>query len=291
LNIVLISTAVFLIVRLTGDPASILVPERGSADTVAIVRGRLGLDRPLIEQYLSFMADIAKFDLGVSFTGRPVTSILLEYLPATVSLALAAIVVSIGVAIPLGVVSAIRKGSMLDTIARTVALLGQSIPSFWLAIMLILVFGVVLQWFPVAHKGGPESYVLPAIAMGWAAVAGIVRLTRSSMLDVMGSDYVQMARAKGLPARTIYMKHAFRNAVIPVLTFSGLVFAAFLNGAVVVENVFAWPGLGTLTLSAVERRDFPVVQGMVIVTAVILTFINLCVDILYAFLDPRIRYH
>jgi ABC-type dipeptide/oligopeptide/nickel transport system permease component len=184
----------------------------------------------------------------------------------------------------------VYRGTWIDTVARSVALFGQSVPSFWLAIVLVLIFAVVLGLLPVAYRSGPESYVLPAVAMGWAAVAGIVRLIRSSMLDVLDSDYVRMARAKGMPPRTVVVKHALRSAMIPVLTFAGLVLASFMNGSVVVESVFAWPGIGTMTLDAVSGRDFPVVQGAVIMIAVFFIVINLLVDILYAFVDPRIRY-
>jgi peptide/nickel transport system permease protein len=290
LGIVFITTLVFLLVRLTGDPAQILVSDFAPIDVQERIRERLGLDRPLYEQYASYMGGLLRGDLGESFTGRPVVDILAQYLPATVSLAAVAFAVSLLIAVPLGILSAVYRGSWIDTVARGVALFGQSVPSFWLAIVLVLVFAVILDLLPVAYRSGPESYVLPAVAMGWAAVAGIVRLIRSSMLDVLDSDYVRMARAKGMPSRSVVVKHALRSALIPVLTFTGLVLASFLNGSVVVESVFAWPGVGTMTLDAVSGRDFPVVQGAVIMIAVFFIVINLVVDILYAFVDPRIRY-
>jgi len=290
IGILFIITLVFVLVRLTGDPATILVNDFAPIDVQERVRERLGLDRPYHEQYLAYLGGLVRFDLGESFSGRPVSAIILQYLPATLTLALAALTVAVVVAVPLGILSAVYRGTWVDTVARAVALLGQSIPSFWLAIMLVLIFGVLLLWLPVAYRGGPASYVLPAIAMGWAAVAGIVRLIRSSMLDVLDSDYVRMARAKGLPPRVVIVHHALRSAMIPVLTFTGLLLGSFMNGSVVVESVFAWPGVGTMTLSAVSGRDFPVVQGAVILFAVFFITINLMVDILYAFLDPRIRY-
>jgi peptide/nickel transport system permease protein len=290
ISILFIATAVFIVVRLTGDPINVYVPEYAPASTQELVRHRLGLDKPVIEQYASFLGGLLTLDLGTSFTSRPVLEILLEHLPATASLALVSVGVAVILAIPLGILSAAYRGSFIDTVARTIALFGQSVPSFWFAIMLILIFGVVLRWFPVAQQSGWDSYVLPAIAIGWAPVAGIVRLTRSSMLEVMDSDYVRMARAKGVPVQVIYVKHALRNAIIPVITYTGLVLAAFLNGSLVVENVFAWPGVGKMALDGVTSRDFPVVQGVVLMSAIFLIAINLLVDILYVFIDPRIRY-
>jgi len=254
------------------------------------VRERLGLDRPLYEQYGTYIAGLATLDLGESFTGRPVLEILLERLPATVSLALVALGITLLVAVPLGIVAAVYRGSVADTFARAIALLGQSVPSFVLAIMLVLAFAVLLPLFPVAFRSGPSSYILPAVAMAGVAVAGVVRLIRSSMLDVLDSDYVRMARAKGLPSRSIVIKYAFRSALIPVLTYTSLLLGIFMNGSVVVESIFGWPGVGKMVLDSVSIRDFPVVQGAVIMIAIIFITINLIVDVLYAVLDPRIRY-
>jgi len=290
LGLIFISTLVFFLVRLTGDPARILMSDFAPLELREQLAERLGLDRPLYEQYFSYMSGLVRLDLGDSFNGQPVLDILLARLPATASLALAALVVAIILGLPLGILSAVYRGSAIDMFSRSVALFGQSVPAFWLAIMLVLIFSVILRIFPVAFGTGPESYVLPSIAIGWAAVAGIARLVRSSMLDVLDSDYVRMARAKGLPPHVVVVKHAFRSAIIPVLTFSGLVIGSFLNGSVVVETVFAWPGLGKLTMDAVNGRDFPVVQGAVIMIAVFFITINLIVDLLYAYLDPRIRY-
>jgi peptide/nickel transport system permease protein len=290
LGLVFITTLVFFLVRLTGDPSRVLMSDFAPVELQEQIRERLGLDRPLLEQYISYMSSVLTLDFGHSFSGRPVIDILLARLPATASLAFAALLIAILLGVPLGILSAVRQGSAVDIFSRTVALFGQSVPAFWLAIMLVLVFAVLLGWFPVAYSRGIESYVLPAIAVGWAAVAGIARLVRSSMLDVLDSDYVRMARAKGLPPRVVVVKHAFRSAIIPVLTFGGLVLGSFLNGSVVVETVFAWPGLGTMTMDAVNSRDFPVVQGAVIMIAMFFITINLLVDVLYAFVDPRIRY-
>jgi peptide/nickel transport system permease protein len=289
-SIFLIVTLVFILVRLTGDPSSIYVDERALIEVQERVRERLGLDRPLFEQYGTYIAGLATLDLGESFTGRPVLDILLERLPATVSLALVALGITLLVAIPLGIIAAVYRGSVADTFARAIALLGQSIPSFVLAIMLVLVFAVLLPLFPVAFRSGPSSYILPAVAMAGVAVAGVVRLIRSSMLDVLDSDYVRMARAKGLSSRSIIIKYAFRSALIPVLTYTSLLLGVFMNGSVVVESIFGWPGVGKMVLDSVSIRDFPVVQGAVIMIAIIFITINLIVDVLYAVLDPRIRY-
>lgn len=290
LGLIFIATLVFFLVRLTGDPGRILTSEFAPVEVQDQIRERLGLDRPLYVQYANYMTDLVKGDLGRSFNGQPVIDILLERLPATASLAFTALVVAVLLGVPLGVLSAVYRGSAVDVFSRTVALFGQSVPSFWLAIMLVLIFAVMLRIFPVAYSDGPEAYVLPSIAVGWAAVAGIARLVRSSMLDVLGSDYVHMARAKGLPESVVVLKHGLRSAMVPVLTFSGLVLGSFLNGSVVVETVFAWPGIGQLTLDAVTGRDFPVVQGAVLLIAVFFMTINLAVDVLYSVLDPRIRY-
>lgn len=289
-SIFVIVTLVFLLVRLTGDPSSIYIDDYATEEIQERVRERLGLDRSILEQYGTYIAGVVTLDLGESFTGRPVLDILFERLPATVSLALAAMTITLVVGVPLGILAALRRDSATDAVARGVALLGQSVPSFWLAIMLVLVFAVLLPIFPVAFRSGPTSYVLPAIAMAGVAVAGVVRLIRSSMLDVLNSDYVRMARAKGLPTRSITFKYAFRSALIPVLTYTSLLLANFLNGSVVVESVFAWPGVGTMVLDAVSIRDFPVVQGAAIMIAIIFITINLVVDVTYAALDPRIRY-
>jgi peptide/nickel transport system permease protein len=295
-NIFFITVLVFLLARATGDPAESFVPDDLPQEAVIAMRERLGLDRPLIQQYWVFIKNLAQGDLGTSLQGhRPVTEMILERIPATFSLALVAMAFAMAMGIPLGVLSAVYRDTFIDRVAKVVAFLGQSTPPFWLAIMLILFFGVFLfeqglPSLPISGRGGPATYIMPAFAMGWAVVAGVVRLTRSSMLDVLDSDYMTMARAKGLNERTVIWKHALRNALIPVLTYSGLILAAFMNGSVVIEQVFAWPGLGRLALVSVTGRDYPVVQGVVIVVGIILIVINLAVDILYAWVDPRIRY-
>jgi peptide/nickel transport system permease protein len=296
INVFFITILVFLLARATGDPAEALIADDLPREAVVALRARLGLDQPLYYQYWVFLKDLLQGDLGTSLTAhRPVLEMIIERIPATFSLAMAAMAFALGIGIPLGVLSAVYRNSAIDRIAKAVAFLGQSTPPFWLAVMLILLLGVFLfeqglPSLPVSGRGGPESYIMPAFAMGWAVVAGIVRLTRSSMLDVLESDYMTMARAKGLSHRALIWKHALRNALIPVVTYSGLILAGFMNGSVVIEQVFAWPGLGRLALVSVTGRDYPVVQGVVIVVGTFLILINLAVDVLYAFIDPRIRY-
>ncbi len=296
INVLFISLLVFLLARATGDPADYLIPDGLPPQAAADLRARLGLDLPLYEQYFRFLSSAARGDLGMSVIGhRPVLGVILERVPATFSLAVVAMVIALGIGVPLGVLSAVKRGTMVDRAAKVVAFLGQSTPPFWLAVMLILFFGVFLfekglPALPVSGRGGPSTYVLPAFAMGFAVVAGVVRLTRSSMLDVLNKDYITMARAKGLSPRAVTWRHALRNALIPLVTYAGLIFAAFLSGSIVVEQIFAWPGLGRLLIISISQRDFPVVQGVVIILGVILILINIAVDILYAFIDPRIRF-
>jgi peptide/nickel transport system permease protein len=296
LNILFITVVVFLLARSIGDPAEAFIPDDYPVEAVVALRAKLGLDKPLYHQYWLFIKDLAQGDLGTSIEGhRPVRQMLVERLPATFSLAVAAMVVALAMGIPLGVLSAVYRDSFIDRVAKIVAFLGQSTPSFWLAIMLILFFGVFLYQhelpsLPVSGRGGPTTYILPALTLGWYVVAGLVRLTRSSMLDVLDSDYVTMARAKGLAEKVVIWKHALRNGLIPVVTYLGLIFGGFMNGSVVVEQVFAWPGVGRMALTAVSGRDFPVIQGVVIIVGVFFILINLMVDLLYPFIDPRIKY-
>ena len=286
-----IATLVFALSRAAGDPAELFTANLAAPEAEQMMRQRLGLDQPLYKQYVIYMGHLIQGDLGTSARSNvTVTQILKERMPATFSLALSAIGIAIVFSIPLGVLSAIYRDTPVDWIAKGVAFLGQSMPSFWLGLMLILLFAVILGWVSPAGKGGIGSYILPGFTLGWAAMAGIVRLMRSSMLDVLDSDYVTMARAKGLPEIMVISKHALRNALIPVITYASLIFGAFMNGSVVVESVFAWPGIGRVALNSVLGRDFPVVQGVVIVFGTFFIIINLIVDILYAVIDPRIKY-
>ena len=286
-----IATLVFVLSRSIGDPAEIFTARNSGVDAREIMAQKLGLDKPLYHQYALYMGQLVRGNLGKSVrNGIPVTQILAERLPATFILGFIALIFAVGVSIPLGVLGAVYRDSPIDWIAKVIAFLGQSMPPFWLGIMLIILFAVVWGVVPPAGKLGPTSYILPAFTLGWAVMAGMVRLVRSSMLDVLDSDYVTMARAKGLAEIVVVSKHGLRNALIPVITYSSLILGAFMNGSVVVEQVFAWPGIGTVAVQSVVSRDFPVIQGVVIVFGGFFILINFFVDILYAVIDPRIKY-
>ena len=286
-----IATLVFILSRSIGDPAEVFTARNSGVDAREIMAAKLGLDRPVHEQYLKFLGQLVRLDLGDSVSnGIPVTQILVERMPATLTLGLVALIFALALSLPLGVLGAVYRDSAIDWIAKVLAFLGQSMPPFWSGIMLIILFAVVWEMLPPAGKGGWQSYILPGFTLGWGVMAGMVRLVRSSMMDVLDSDYVAMARAKGLPEAVVIGKHALRNALLPVLTYSSLVLGAFMNGSVVVEQVFAWPGIGTSAVQSVVRRDFPVIQGVVIVFGSFFILINLFVDILYAVIDPRIKY-
>jgi peptide/nickel transport system permease protein len=287
----ILSVAIFLSVHLTGDPAAYLLGPVAVSHDYEQLKKNLGLDRPLIVQYGDFLLSISRLDFGTSFiAGRSSRDILLERLPATLQLAGAAFALSIVVGVPLGILSAIKRDSFVDSFGKFFAILGIATPNFWIAIMLILFFGALLGWLPTYGRGGIEHFILPAFVLGWSAMAGMVRLGRSSMLEVMDSEYVKFARIKGLAERLVVWKHALKNAVIPILTFGGLTLAGLLNGSVAVEVVFAWPGIGRLMLQGIQTRDFPVVQATVLAAGFFYVVTALLVDILYAYVNPRIRY-
>ena len=291
ITLLILSVAVFLSVRITGDTAIYMMgPDAGRTEYEAM-RKKLGLDRPLIIQYGDFLTDIVRADFGKShFLERPARDVLFERLPATLQLAAAAFVLALVVGIPLGVLSAIKRDSFVDNFGKLFATLGIATPNFWIAIMLIMLFGAILGWLPTYGRGGLNHFVLPAFVLGWSAMAGMVRLGRSSMLEVLDSEYVKFARVKGLNERLVIWKHALKNAVIPLLTFSGLTLAGLLNGSVAVEVVFAWPGIGRLMLQGINARDFPIVQATVMASGLFYILTALLVDILYAYVNPRIRY-
>ena len=290
-TLLILSVAVFLSVHISGDAAVLLVgPDATDADYEQIKKN-MGLDRPLVVQYGDFLTDIARGDFGRShLMRRSARDVLLERLPATLQLAGAAFLLSVLVGIPLGIVSALKRDSLLDNFGKFFAILGIATPNFWIAIMLILLFGAILGWLPTYGRGGPEHFILPAFVLGWSAMAGMVRLGRSSMLDVMDSEYVKFARVKGLHERLVVWKHALKNAVIPLLTFGGLTLAGLLNGSVAIEVVFAWPGIGRLMLEGISRRDFPIIQATVMAAGIFYIVTALLVDILYAYVNPRIRF-
>jgi peptide/nickel transport system permease protein len=283
---------VFLMVRLApGDPAVLLAGEFATPETLEAIRARYGLDRSLPEQFLIYLEALLRGDLGESARSRrPVLEELKTYFPNTLELASAAILVAVLTGIPLGVLAALRPGSSLDLSVMVLALLGVSMPVFWFGLLAILIFSVGLGWFPVAGKGTLAHLVLPAITLGINATALLARMTRGTLLEVLSQDYIRTARAKGLAERVVIFKHALRNALIPVVTVVGLEFGTLLSGAVITETIFAWPGLGQLLVGSILARDYPVVQGAVLLVAISFVLINLLVDLLYAAIDPRVRY-
>jgi ABC-type dipeptide/oligopeptide/nickel transport system permease component len=286
-----ISTIVFGVLRLSGDPAMLLLPQEASVEDVMRLRHDLGLDDPLLLQYLRFLANSAVGNFGESLRHRePAMGLVRSHLWATLELAFAAFLIAAVVAVPIGVLAAVKPHSLHDHAVMTLTLIGQSAPTFWIGIMLILAFGVKLHWFPIGGRGTLAHLVLPALTLGAFAMASIARLTRSAMLDVLRLDYINTARAKGLSNRRVIWKHALKNAAIPVVTIMGLQFGALLGGAVVTETVFSWPGIGRLAIQGIYNRDYPVVQATVFVAAGFFVVINFVVDLLYTILDPRIRY-
>jgi peptide/nickel transport system permease protein len=283
--------AVFLSVHLTGDPALFLLgPESTEADYQQMKKN-MGLDKPLAVQYGLFLSRAVRADFGEShISEQPARKELLERLPATLQLAGAAFLLTMAMGIPLGILSAVKRDSIFDYFGKFFAVVGIAAPSFWIAIMLILLFGAMLGWLPTFGRGGIDHFILPAFVLSWSGMAGVLRLARSSMLEVLDSEYVKFARIKGLSERLVVYKHALKNATIPVLTFSGLTLAGLLNGSVVIEVVFAWPGIGLLMLQGITQRDFPVVQATVLAAGFFYIVTALIVDILYAYVNPRIRY-
>jgi len=287
-----VSVLVFVILRvLPGDPARMLLPDGAPESAVAELNRQLGLREPLVVQYGLFLASVARGDFGQSFQYRaPALRVVLERLPATVQLTLAAMLITVACGVSLGIFTAVRRGTRYDVAGTIVAVLGQSLPNFWLGIMLILLFGVALRWLPTSGFAGWTSLVLPAVTLAAFPTALVARLTRSSMLEILNRDYIRTGRAKGLAERSVVFRHALRNAAIPVLTVIGLQIGALLGGAVITESIFAWPGMGKLIVDAIFFRDFPVVQTVLILSATVFVVINLAVDLLYTVIDPRIRY-
>jgi peptide/nickel transport system permease protein len=313
-----VSLVVFVLVRLIpGDPAAILLGQTASPERVAQVRSQLGLDKPLPVQYALYLKGAAQGNLGDSIvTGRSVTAELRERLPATVELTLFAMLVAVLVGIPVGVIAAVRQYSLMDRVTSVLALTGVSMPIFWLAMILIVLFGVRLRWFPfpgrldvpldektglvlvdslletnwAAFKDGLMHLVMPALALGTIPMAVITRMTRSSVLEVLGEDYIRTARAKGLSSGSVIFRHALKNAMLPVITVIGLQLGLLLGGAVITETIFAWPGIGQIAYESIYRRDYAMIQAVVLYGAALFVLMNLLVDILYAVADPRVRY-
>jgi len=292
LSMLVVISIVFVLTRLSGSPLHLLLDVNATQRDQEILARHLGLDQPLPVQYAIYVKNIALGDFGKSvLTRRPVTEHIWERLPATVELGFVAMFLSVLIGVPLGMYSAVRRGGIMDGAARVFAVLGQSMPTFWLGLMLILFFAVVLGVLPAGGRGGLLHLVLPAFTLGYFTSAAILRLTRSSMLEVLGSDYIRFARLKGLPEPVVLWKHGLKNALLPVVTFAVMLFVQFLGGAVVTETVFAWPGLGRLILESITTRDYPIVQAGVLVLSALYLTGNLFVDMLYSYLNPRIRHY
>lgn len=287
-----VSLAVFLIGAATpGDPVLIMLGEAAPPGEVERLRSRLGLDLPWYLQYLHFVAQAIQGDLGLSYRGKlPVLPELLARFPATLELTASAMLFAVLFGVSLGILAAVRRGSALDRVAVLVAVVGSSMPVFWSGLLMILLFSLALGWLPASGRGSPAQLIMPALTLGLGAAALIARMTRSGMLEALGQDYVRTARAKGLTERATVIRHALKNALIPVVAVIGLQVGGLLAGAVLTETVFAWPGLGRLTVQAIEQRDFPLLRGAVLLAATTFTLVNLVVDLLFASLDPRIRY-
>ncbi|WEX08863.1 ABC transporter permease [Chelativorans sp. AA-79] len=296
----LVVTIVFVIVRVTpGDPAAVMLGPEATAEDVAALRERLGLDGSIPEQFVAYVGGILRGDLGQSiFLGRPVTQALWERAEPTFFLTIFSLAIAVLIALPVGVASAYWRGSVFDQSMTTLAMLAASVPSFWLALLFIQFFAVKLGWFPTSGYGGPDTtlperlhhLVLPAATLGIVSSALIMRFTRASMLDVLNDDYVRTARSKGMSEWRVVVKHALKNALIPILTVIGLTAALLISGAIVTETVFSLPGVGNLIVSAVLRRDYPVIQGALLIVAGLYVLINFLIDMLYVLVDPRVRY-
>jgi peptide/nickel transport system permease protein len=287
------SLIVFGLARITGDPLNVMLPLEATQEDFERLSKHWGLDKPLHTQYVIFLSKALQGDFGNSWKwhGYTAMGLVWQRLPATLQLAGFALLISALIALPIGVLAAVMKGTPWDAGAKLIALLGQSLPGFWLGIVLMWIFAVHLGWFPTSGKGGIEYMILPAITLGWFQVAAIMRLVRSSMLEVLDSEFVKLTRIKGLAEWKVIWKHCLRNAAIAPLTFFAIIAGVLMTGSVITESVFSWPGTGLLVVDAVRARDFQVVQAVVIVFSAIFILTNLLVDILYAYLDPRIRYH
>ena len=286
-----VSVIIFAMARISGDPRPLLLGEFFTPEQYESVGKSLGLDKSYLEQYWVFLKDLLRGDFGASITeGKPAREVIQRRFMPTLRLGIAAFALSVVVGVPLGILSAVKRGSILDQIGKLVALIGQSAPSFWLGIMLIFFFAVWLKWVPPSGDEEWNSIFLPAITMGWFLVAANMRLVRSAMLDVLDAEYIKLARAKGVPSTSVIWKHAFRNAMIPPLTFAGVTLGSLVTGSVTTELVFAWPGLGLLAIRSTLLSDYPVLQGVVIIFTLLYVTAAFLVDVLYACIDPRIRY-
>jgi peptide/nickel transport system permease protein len=291
LTVLLISTIIFLVIRvIPGDPALVIAGIDASESEIAAIRAKLGTDRPILTQYIHWMWQVLRFDLGISMiSGKPVIDLILERFSLTLTLALFGLIISLVIAIPLGVISAVKRWSFWDYLGMVFSQIGMAIPSFWLGILLLLLLSVKVKLFPLFGSGTLKHLILPSISLGIARAAVLLRLTRASMLEELSKEYIITARSKGLTERLVNYKHALKNALLPVITIAGIQMGYMLGGAIIIEQVFSLPGLGRLFLFGIYQRDFPLIQGGVIFVALIFSLINFVVDILYSLLNPRIR--
>lgn len=288
----IISLMIFVLVYIAGDPVALMLPAEATQEEVQQLRAALGFDQPFYIQFWNYMIDLVQGDFGESYKyGVAALTLVLERMPATFELATASMIIAVVIAVPLGIVSALKPNSIIDLIATGLSVFGKAIPNFWLGIMLILVFAVNLKIMPVSGTGSWKHIILPAITLGTAVSAQITRLVRSNMLEILQQDYIRTAKSKGQKKSVIIFKHAFRNSLVPVITITLLQLASLVGGALITEMIFAWPGVGQLIIQAVYDKDLPIIQAAVFVTAVIILFMNLLSDILYRFLDPRIKYN
>lgn len=286
-----ITTIVFMVLRLSGDPVALMLPPDATVAEIEAFRRELGLDQPLWVQYTRFVAAVVRGDFGESLRHRlPALFLIRLHLPATIELAMLSFIIAVSAAVPAGILAAVRRNTAFDHLTMTLALIGQSAPTFWIGIMLILIFAVSLRWLPIGGRGSVAHLILPAMTLALYAMASIARLTRSAMLETLTRPYITTARSKGLAERLVVWRHALKNAAVPVVTMMGIQLGLLLGGAVVTETVFSWPGIGRLAVSAIYNRDYAVVQAVVFTGALFFLVVNLAVDLLYALLDPRIRY-
>lgn len=284
-------TLVFIMIRVTGDPARLMLSREASAEQIEAFQHKMGYDRPIMVQFIDFMRNAVLGKFGNSLHYRlPALPLILERLPATVELASAALLMAVVVALPLGLIGGSRPGRIWDTLGRAVGLFGQSTPSFWLGLILIIVFAVNLGWLPSFGRGGIKSLIMPAFVLGLGSMGQLVRLTRSAVLEIRSEDYIRTANSKGLQPRIIYYKHVLRNAAIPLVSIIGVHFGYMLGGSIIIESIFAWPGLGGLAAKAISVRDFPLVQAVAIFASLVVVILNFLTDVAYAMIDPRIRY-
>ena len=291
ITLLVVTLLVFILSRAQGDPRTIMMSDDTTQEEYDAWGVEFGLDKPLAVQYGIYLGKLLRGDFGKSVLQRAeVIELIWSRLPNSAQLAAMAIIFSIGVGVPLGIVAALDRGGMWDYLSRGIAVIGHSAPSFWTGLVFIYIFAVMLGWLPTSRKSGLDSMILPAVTLGWSAAGGQLRLVRSSMLEVMDTEYVKLARAKGLSQTAVIWKHAFKNALIAPLTYAGLTFAGLITGTIVVETVFAWPGLGLLAIWSVNNSDYPILQGVILIVTAVYVFTSLAVDLLYAVIDPRIRY-